>query len=123
MMLQVFVGEIGYTCSVVRTSGCKILFTTFAHLTSTVSRGHGHGVSAKTERFVRAARGFPEGIVEAWANLYTEFAMAVAARKDGRKIPADWLDMPYVDDGRNGVAFIDATVRSNEVQGAWVKLE
>ena len=101
----------------------QLKFNRFGEADRIISRGHGHGVSAKTERFVRAARGFPEGIVEAWANLYTEFAMAVAARKDGRKIPADWLDMPYVDDGRNGVAFIDATVRSNEVQGAWVKLE
>ena len=39
-----------------------------------LSRGHGHGVSADVERLVRTGRGFPEGLIEAWGNLYTEFA-------------------------------------------------
>ena len=42
-----------------------------------LTRGHGHGVSARTERFVRTGRGFPEGLIEAWANLYTEFALSL----------------------------------------------
>ena len=87
-----------------------------------LSRGHGHGNSKRTERFVRMGRGFPEGIIEAWANLYTEFAMAVAARKDGLHPPADWLGMPRVEDGARGVRFIDASVRSNEQGAAWVKV-
>ena len=87
-----------------------------------LTRGHGHGNSKRTERFVRMGRGFPEGIIEAWANLYTEFAMAVAARKDGLHPPADWLGMPRVEDGATGVRFIDASVRSNEQGAAWVKV-
>ena len=87
-----------------------------------ISRGHGHGVSAKTERLVRTARGFPEGIIEAWGNLYLEFAMAVAARKDGVSVPKGWLDMPEVEDGADGVRFIDATVRSNQMNGSWVSI-
>ena len=87
-----------------------------------LSRGHGHGVSPATERLVRTARGFPEGIIEAWGNLYTEFAMAVAARRDGRELPAGWLGMPRVADGAEGVRFIEACVRSNLSGGAWVSL-
>ena len=87
-----------------------------------ISRGHGHGVSAATERLVRTARGFPEGIIEAWGNLYTEFAMAVAARKDGRDLPEGWLGMPRVADGAEGVRFIEACVRSNTKNGSWVSL-
>jgi len=87
-----------------------------------ISRGHGHGVSAATERLVRTARGFPEGIIEAWGNLYTEFAMAVAARKDGRDLPDGWLSLPRVADGAEGVRFIDASVRSNTKNGDWVSL-
>ena len=87
-----------------------------------LSRGHGHGISPATERLVRSARGFPEGIIEAWGNLYTEFAMAVAARRDGRSLPKGWLGLPGVADGANGVRFIDACVHSNEADGAWVDI-
>jgi len=83
------------------------------------SRGHGHGISPGTERLVRSARGFPEGLIEAWANLYMEFAMAVAARKDGLNTPADWLALPRVDEGVDGVRFIHAAVRSHRAGGAW----
>lgn len=84
-----------------------------------LSRGHGHGLSARTERLVRAGRGFPEGIIEAWANLYTELAMAVAARRDGVEIPERWLSFPRVSEGADGVRFIAASVRSNEANGSW----
>lgn len=87
-----------------------------------LSRGHGHGISPAAERLVRSARGFPEGIIEAWGNLYTEFAMAVAARRDGRSLPKGWLGLPGVADGANGVRFIDACVHSNEADGAWVDI-
>lgn len=100
----------------------KLKFCRFGEPDRIISRGHGHGISAQTERLVRTARGFPEGIIEAWANLYTEFAMAVAARRDGISVPADWLAMPLVHDGAQGVRFIDATVRSHEAGGAWVDI-
>ena len=62
----------------------RLSFNRFGEPDRIISRGHGHGVSARTERLVRAGRGFPEGIIEAWANLYTDFALAVAVRRDGR---------------------------------------
>ncbi|SDJ32105.1 Gfo/Idh/MocA family protein [Aliiruegeria lutimaris] len=100
----------------------QLRFNRFGEADRTISRGHGHGVSPATERLVRTGRGFPEGIIEAWGNLYTEFAMAVAARKDGLRIPEGWLGMPTVADGAKGVQFIEATVRSNEAGGEWVEL-
>jgi hypothetical protein len=71
---------------------------------------------------VRSARGFPEGIVEAWGNLYTEFALAVAARRDGMTFPKGYLGLPLVADGASGVRFIDACVRSDEQNGDWTQL-
>ena len=100
----------------------RLKFNRYGEPDRIISRGHGHGISASTERLVRTARGFPEGIIEAWANLYTEFAMAVAARRDGLTAPDDWLAMPRVADGARGVRFIDATVRSHEGGGAWVDI-
>jgi predicted dehydrogenase len=85
-----------------------------------LSRGQGSGIVPGVERFVRLARGFSEGVIEAWANLYTEFAMAVAARKDGVSPPTEWLNYPTVEHGAQGVRFVDAAVKSNKEGGAWV---
>ena len=87
-----------------------------------LTRGHGHGISPATERFVRTGRGFPEGLIEAWANLYTEFAMAVAARRDGIQAPEGWLGYPTVSEGAAGVHFVDASVQSNAADGKWVSI-
>lgn len=87
-----------------------------------LSRGHGDGIHASVERIVRTGRGFPEGIIEAWANLYTEFALAVAARRDGVKLPDDWLHYPTVEDGAEGVRFIEAVVSSDKSGGQWTAL-
>ena len=100
----------------------QLKFNRFGEPDRVISRGHGHGVSPRVERLVRTGRGFPEGIIEAWGNLYTEFAMAVAARRDGVGMPDDWLSLPGVEDGTRGVKFIDACVRSNDNQGDWVEL-
>ena len=89
---------------------------------SVLSRGQGGGITPRVERFVRLARGFTEGMIEAWANLYMEFAMAVAARKDGIELPPDWLHFPTVEDGAMGVRFVDAAVQSNKAGGAWVTI-
>ncbi len=59
-------------------------------------------------------------MIEAWANLYTEFAMAVAARRDGLTLPADWLNYPTVEHGVQGVRFVDAAVESHKAGGTWV---
>ena len=82
----------------------------FGRPDQTLSRGHGHGLSAATERLVRSGRGFPEGIIEAWANLYTEFAVAIAAQKDGVQLPYGYMNCPMVSDGAEGVRFIEAAV-------------
>ena len=100
----------------------RLRFNRFSEPDRVISRGHGHGVSSRTERMVRAARGFPEGIIEAWGNLYTEFAVAVAARRDGVKLLAGYLGLPLVDDGVRGVRLIDASVASHEKDGEWISL-
>ena len=87
-----------------------------------LTRGHGHGISPRTERFVRTGRGFPEGLIEAWANLYTEFALAVSARRDGLVLPDEWLGYPRVSEGVTGVRFIEAAVQSNAGNGSWVSI-
>lgn len=95
----------------------------YGHPDQIISRGHGHGVSPSVERLVRTGRGFPEGIIEAWANLYTEFALKVASHKDGIDIPDNWLLCPDVVDGASGVQFVEAAVQSHEKGGEWMPVE
>ena len=101
----------------------RLKLNIFGQPDQVLTRGHGHGVSAATERFVRTGRGFPEGLIEAWANLYTEFALAVAARRDGIAPPTDWLRFPSVAEGAAGVRFVDAAVASHKNGGTWVPIQ
>jgi predicted dehydrogenase len=62
--------------------------------------------------------GHPEGFLEAFANIYTEIADAVIARRDGK--PFVGHTFPTVLDGALGVRFVDAAVESNAEDGRWV---
>jgi predicted dehydrogenase len=85
-----------------------------------IARGSGAGVGPTAGRLVRVPRGHPEGWIDAWANLYTEFAVAVEARRAGRKLRPGLLNCPTVIDGARGVRFIEAAVESHRSGGAWV---
>ena len=88
-----------------------------------LSRGQGDGIHTSVARLVRTGRGFGEGIIEAWANLYTEFALTVAARRDGVIIPNDWLLVPRVEEGAESVRFIEAVVASHANKGQWASVK
>ena len=71
----------------------------------------------------RVPSGHPEGYLEGFANIYPEAARAIrAARKKGGKPPKDVI-FPTVQDGVEGVAFVEACVKSSKKNGAWTKLE
>jgi predicted dehydrogenase len=70
----------------------------------------------------RTPGGHPEGYLEAFANLYRNFALALTARIDGTQAPTV-LDFPSVDDGIRGMAFIDTVVKSGQSAEKWTKFE
>ncbi len=76
--------------------------------------GHGAGIKPAVERLVRMPRGHPEALSDAWANLYLEAAVAVAARRDKTVLPAGLIGLPTLADGLRGMGFIDAVLRSHE---------
>jgi hypothetical protein len=63
--------------------------------------------------------GHGEALSNAWANLYTEFAVAIAARRSGETLPDGLVEFPTALDGARGVKFIHAAVDSHESGGAW----
>jgi predicted dehydrogenase len=82
-------------------------------------RGNGYdGEEAK--RFTRVPAGHPEGYLEAFGNIYREAFRAIAAEVEGRRKPRD-LDFPTIEDGVQGMVFIDAVVRSSRRGARWVR--
>jgi len=67
----------------------------------------------------RTPAGHPEGYLEAFANIYRNFALTLIARHDGVTPSKEVLDFPGVEDGVRGMAFIDNLIRSNESLEKW----
>ncbi|HEX6142354.1 MAG TPA: Gfo/Idh/MocA family oxidoreductase [Geminicoccaceae bacterium] len=82
-----------------------------------LSRGQ-PGLSEAAARATRIPSGHPEGFHEAFANLYADFADAVAASLTGEAADPLALDFPTVHDGARGVAFVEACLRST-ASGRW----
>lgn len=96
-------------------------YTPFGEPKRLLTRG-GAGAGAAAARVTRVPPGHPEGYLEGFANIYAEAARAIrAARRKGGKLPPDVI-YPTVQDGVEGVAFVEACVRSSKKNGAWMKL-
>lgn len=72
------------------------------------------------QAMVRLPAGHPEGFFEAFANIYNEFASAVAAKMDGKEYAGLF---PTEEAGVRGMNFIASVVSSAKQNGAWVTLK
>lgn len=81
----------------------------------------GAGTGDSSARITRIPAGHPEGYLEGFATLYSEIGKAIKARRFDKPLdPA--VQFPTVDDGMNGVAFIEAVVSSSSQNSCWVKV-
>lgn len=71
----------------------------------------------------RTPGGHPEGYLEAFGNLYRNFALTLIAKLDGTTPSKEALDFPTVEDGVRGMAFIDNVITSNESTEKWTFFE
>src|SRR6476469_2170576 len=69
----------------------------------------------------RTPGGHPEGYLEAFANIYRNFALTLSARIDGKQPKPANLDFPGVENGLRGMAFIDNVVASSNSSEKWTK--
>lgn len=71
----------------------------------------------------RIPSGHPEAFIEAFANVYLGVAADIRARRSG--VPADPLaaDYPGVEDGAQGVRFIEKVVESAASERKWTLLD
>ena len=82
----------------------------------------GHLSSYATQN-CRTPGGHPEGYLEAFANIYKNFALTLSAKAEGKKPSAEALDFPGVADGIRGMAFIDTVVASGQSAQKWTPFE
>lgn len=81
---------------------------------------NGAGASEAGQRVSRIPGGHPEGYLEGFANIYSEAAEAIVARRENKPTP-DGVIFPGIEDGLAGVAFVTACVDSSKRGGSWVK--
>lgn len=93
-------------------------FTPFGEPKRLITRG-GAGSNAASQKGTRIPPGHPEGYLEGFANIYSEAADAIEAARDGKSSDALY---PTVEDGLDGMKFIQACVASSKRNSAWVKL-
>ena len=71
----------------------------------------------------RFPAGHPEGLIEAFANLYRNVATCIQSRLEGKEPPAEALDFPTVHDGLRGMLFIDSVLESSQSDKKWTKFK
>ena len=84
---------------------------------------NGPGTLPLAARSVRIVKGHPEGFPEAFANLYSDTAEAIAARRAGVAPDPLCLHFPNALDGLQGIRFVAAVVKSSQANGAWMRLD
>ena len=67
----------------------------------------------------RTPGGHPEGYLEAFGNLYRNFALTLSAKINHEEPKSEWLDFPGIEDGIRGMAFIENVVASNLSDEKW----
>ncbi|KKB11524.1 oxidoreductase [Devosia geojensis] len=95
----------------------QMWFTEFGKPKQLLTRGGAISGSAASAMNVRIPSGHPEGYLEAFATLYSQFAAVI--RGEGADYEAL---LPTMADGVEGMQFIAASIKSSEADSKWVKL-
>ncbi len=88
----------------------------------TLRTGTGY-VSEAAQANSRTPAGHPEGYLEAFANIYRNFAKHLRAHSEGKEHNMDIYDYPEIEDGVHGMSMVDAMVESTEKGNVWVSVE
>jgi predicted dehydrogenase len=71
----------------------------------------------------RTPAGHPEGYLEAFANLYRNFAQTLKAKANGEEPTAEQLDYPGIQEGIRGMAFIENVIASGKSEQKWTSFK
>ena len=70
----------------------------------------------------RIPAGHPEGYLEAFANIYRNFALTLRAHIEGRAPDPLYADFPTVQDGVRGMRFVEKVIASGKSANKWVRM-
>ena len=84
---------------------------------------YGDRLSSFATQNCRTPGGHPEGYLEAFANIYKNFALSLMHKLDGKEPTKEMMDFPKVDEGIRGMAFIENVVKSNGSDKKWTDYE
>ena len=87
--------------------------------TEILRAGNGY-LSSYAKHNSRTPPGHPEGYLEAFANLYRNFALCVNAQLKKEMPQPEWQDYPDVEAGVRGMAFIENVIASGKSKEKWV---
>jgi len=84
---------------------------------------YGDRLSSFAVQNCRTPGGHPEGYLEAFGNIYKNFALSLMHKLDGKEPTKEMLDFPRVEEGIRGMAFIENVVKSNGSDKKWTDYE
>jgi predicted dehydrogenase len=76
-------------------------------------------VGSFAQHNARTPAGHPEGYLEAFANLYRNFALTLQAELAGQQASPEALDYPSLEEGVRGMAFIENVIASGHSDQKW----
>jgi len=82
---------------------------------------NGPGTLPLSAHSSRIVAGHPEGFHEGFANLYSDAAEAISARRTGKQANPLALYFPNSLDGLLSVRFVDSVIKSSKANGKWTK--
>lgn len=85
--------------------------------------GTGYGLSSFATHNTRTPAGHPEGYLEAFGNIYRNFALTLASKLSSEEPTKEMLDYPRVEEGVRGMAFIDNVVASSQSDMKWYEFK
>ena len=78
-------------------------------------------VGSFAQHNTRTPAGHPEGYLEAFANIYRNFALTLQAEAADRTALAEALDFPGLEEGIRGMAFIENVIASGQSEQKWTE--
>jgi len=77
----------------------------------------GKGSMLDLAKYSRVPAGMPEGYIEAFANIYSEIAIKI------NKINTTSTVFPNIEDGIDGMKFVETCIKSSNMKSKWTKLK
>ncbi len=76
-------------------------------------------LSSSAKHNIRLPAGHPEGYIEAFANIYRNFAVSLLATMEGITPAEEDTDFPTVADGVRGMKFLETVITSGKSEQKW----